>query len=715
MTTAALPKPLADYDEAYTAPLRTKLFDVASQYLSAAELETLERACAYAFDAHAGQDRKSGEPYITHPISVTTELALWHADIETLCAGLMHDVLEDTPIEYEQMAAQFGTVVADLVNGVSKLEKFKFSDKAQHQAESFRKLVMAMTQDVRVIIIKLADRLHNMRTLKGVKKAEKRRSTAEETLQIHAPIAHRLGLNQVYREMQDLAFEQIHPDRYRVLKNAMAKFREQYGDVIQHTVDTFQKGLAENGIEATISGREKHLYSIHEKMLRRKHRFKDILDMYSFRVVVGSKLECYTALGVLHMLYRPDLKRFKDHIAIPKSNSYQSLHTSLKDRKGLTLEVQIRTRDMHAVAEGGITAILEDSRNDSRRTQEWLQNILNLQEQSENAAEFLESVKTDLFQQEVYVYTPKGKIITLPRGSTPVDFAYYIHTDIGHHCIGAKVNKENVALRTPLRNGDQVEIFTSVYGRPSHAWLDFVKSARAKSALRQYLKHSDRNDAISLGKSLLDKTLESMLPEKDSAAREEICRRYAAASGRKADDLLYQIGTGEVTAMQAVQDMQDMLEGVDTAAPHKRISIDAGSGGSVRLGLCCRPVAGDRVRALMVKGEGITIHRECCGKLLNADPERQVDADWESFAPSEHGYNTALVVSCTDTHGLLAAMTAAISASGSNINAVETLAQVDDAGFITFGFNLRVRDLAQLEQVMADLSQIMQVRKVERV
>lgn len=707
MTTAALPKPRADYDEAYTAPVRAELFDVASQYLSAAELETLERACAYAFDAHAGQDRKSGEPYITHPISVTTELALWHADIETLCAGLMHDVLEDTPIEYEQMAAQFGTVVADLVNGVSKLEKFKFSDKAQHQAESFRKLVMAMTQDVRVIIIKLADRLHNMRTLKGVKKAEKRRSTAEETLQIHAPIAHRLGLNQVYREMQDLAFEQIHPDRYRVLKNAMAKFREQYGDVIQHTEDTFRNGLAENGIEAQIIGREKHLYSIHEKMLRRKHRFKDILDMYSFRVVVGSKLECYTALGVLHMLYRPDLKRFKDHIAIPKSNSYQSLHTSLKDRKGLTLEVQIRTRDMHAVAEGGITAILEDSRNDSRRTQEWLQNILNLQEQSENAAEFLESVKTDLFQQEVYLYTPKGKIITLPRGSTPVDFAYYIHTDIGHHCIGAKVNKENVALRTPLRNGDQVEIFTSVYGRPSHAWLDFVKSARAKSALRQYLKHSDRNDAISLGKSLLDKTLESMLPENE-AEKTSVRDRYTAA-GRKLDDLYYRIGNGELTPVQAFTELTDGTAG-QTAA----VSIDAGAGG-VRLGLCCLPVAGDRVRALMVKGEGVTIHREDCGVLLAADPERQWDAGWQDFVSDGRGYNTALVVSCRDRHGLLARLTAAISDAGNNINRVETLSQADDSGFITFRFDIRVKDLKQLEQTRRSLLQIDTVLKVRRV
>lgn len=672
-----IPDVSTDYDEQYTLPARSLLFNEAIKYLSQADLNLLEHACAFASDAHGTQQRKSGEPYITHPIAVTEELAKWRTDIETLCAGLMHDVLEDTGVTYDEMAAEFGTTITDLVNGVSKLDKFEYSDKTEHQAESFRKLVMAMTKDVRVIVIKLSDRLHNMRTLDGVNKVEKRRSTAQETLDIHAPIAHRLGLNYVYREMQDLAFRHIHPDRFRVLSGAMEKFRKEYVGVIEEVTDIFQKGLSEHGIHATIKGREKHLYSIHEKMQRRKARFRDVLDIYSFRVVVDKTLDCYTALGVLHMIYLPDLKRFKDHIAIPKSNSYQSLHTTLKGPHGLPLEVQIRTRDMDSVAENGITAIVEDSRNDMRRTKEWLQNILYMQELSADAKEFLENVKTDLYQNEVYVYTPEGKIIDLPRGATPVDFAYTIHTDIGNHCIAAEINRKPMPLRTQLKNGDQVKIITSAYGRPNITWLDFVVSGRARSAIRHAVKDSDYSHTVAVGKRMLDRVVSSMLPEYRGDAINKLYLRYEEASGSSIDDLLYHIGNGTLSAIDA---FSRVLLGTDKSASEANLQIDAGDGASI-------------------------FAEEQQSKVASND-----------LPVGMEGLTASVLVSSIDKTGLLAELTATVSRKGGNIAGVDTVHKWKNGTdkFIVFRFRLDVHDLGQLEQIILGFNQISLVRKVER-
>lgn len=690
------PAPTAAYDSLYTLPAREKLF-AAAHYLNEEERQLLEKACAVAFVAHSKQKRKSGEPYIVHPIAVTEELAKWNMDIETLCAGLLHDVLEDTEIPYGQMVEWFGRTITELVDGVSKLNKFDYSDKALHQAESFRKLVMAMTKDVRVILVKLSDRLHNMRTLYGVDKISKRRSTARETLEIHAPIANRLGFNSVYRELQDLAFEHLYPERFRTLQKAMQTFRDQYGEVIDTVVANFAKGLSENNIaNAEINGREKHLYSIYEKMKRRKVGFEQVFDVYSIRVLVDSNLDCYTALGVMHMLYRPDLKRFKDHIAIPKSNSYQSLHTTLKGPQGLPIEVQIRTRQMHSIAESGIASVL-DSANTLQRTKQWLEDILELQERSDgDATEFMSHVKGDLAAgNEVYVYTQAGEIITLPRGATALDFAYAIHSDLGHRCTSAEINKkEGQPLRTRLYNGDQVIINAVEKGgalQVKPQWLDWVVTGRARSAIRQYLKRRNRSQAAQLGKTLLEQAF---------AAAQQTAPDYD-------EEWCYRVGSGEISVQEAVRRLAEGVEWND--AP---VCVDAGAEGVV-LGVCCRPVAGDAVRAVRGSGDGFTIHRENCPRLLQAPSERQVDAEWRSR--SAQGYDVELRVLSADAHGLLAALTAAVSESGSNINALDTVSLVDDTGTMVFRFSVRVGSLADLQATEQALRRIVQVRSVERV
>lgn len=710
----SVPAPQAPYDP-LTAHERDLLFCAASVYLNHDELRELERACAFAFHAHGDQKRKNGIPYITHPIAVTAELAKWRMDLQTLCAGLMHDVLEDTPINNAEMALSFGDVITHMVDGVSKLDKLAYSDKDQHQAESFRKLILAMTKDVRVIVIKLADRLHNMRTLDGVSKIEKRRSTSRETLEIYAPIAHRLGLNHVYRELQDLAFAALHPNRFRVLQQAMTTFRNDHRDVINKVVRVFQERLTGANIEAQIWGREKNLHAIHQKMLQRKVKFEDVQDIYGFQVIVNSVPACYSALGVLHGIFKPHPGRVKDHIAIPKSNSYQSLHTTLTGPYGLPIEVQIRTREMHAVAEAGIAANRHAENNQIGGANQWLQNILDLQARSANAIEFLEHMKMDLYPNEVYVFTPKGKIITLPRGATPVDFAYTIHTDIGNTCVGVRVNKVTVPLRTELKNGDKVDIITQANAKPSPLWLNFVVSSRARSAIRQYIKDTDRTEAIKLGRHLLRRALESILPPHvniDSLNHlyiEQLTQRQ-----QDWDEVLYQLGLGQILPMSVAMEMAHLAV-EDDDVQLGTWKIDAGTLGRVHLCKCCYPVAGDAVRVLSVKGQGIVVHRDTCSVLMKAPTDLQMDADWETFSDYTGGYEAVLVVSSIDTHALLAAMTSAISNAGGNINAVDTLSQAGTEGFIEFRFRLNVRDLTQLQNIMNALQHIPEVRKVSRI
>ena len=715
------PAPAAAYDP-LTAEARTRLFQTVS-YLPADGLQRLEQACAYAFAAHDGQTRKSGEPYITHPIAVATELAKWHMDIQTLSAGLMHDVLEDTGTTKAEMAAEFGDTIADMVDGLSKLEKLKYDDQTEHQAESFRKLILAMTKDMRVIIVKLSDRLHNMRTL-GSMRPDKRRRISQETLEIYAPIANRIGLNPVYRELQDLAFQNIHPARYRTLQKAMHNFRRNRRDIVGRVLAAFAQRLVGANIEAQIKGREKNLYSIHQKMRNKHLRFEEVTDIYGFRVITDSIPACYAALGALHNLYQPKPGKFKDYIAIPKSNGYQSLHTTLTGPHGLPIEVQIRTREMNAVAENGIASHWAYKSGDDSPDQatlnanKWLQNILDLQARSANAVEFLEHVKVDLFPSEVYIFTPKGRILVLPEGATPIDFAYAVHTDVGNRAVAARINNAAVPLRTPLKTGDTVEIITSPAARPNAAWLNFAVSGRARSAIRSYIKNLNRQDAVHLGENLLQKALSGLLP-RDVLLSEELKEAYLADLTEKQtsfEDVLYSVGMGHIlpvsVAMHIAALAGEHLGGEIRLSPLK---ISGNETGRVQLGPCCNPIPGDTVRAVLIKDQGLIIHRENCPNLLKTDPDQQLDADWEAIAGQT--YHTSLLVASQDSHGLLAAMALAMSEQGADIEAVETPSQSQSGteGFIEFKFRIKTKDLAQLNNIIQALKDIPQVQRVTRV
>lgn len=715
------PQATAPYD-ALTAEARALLFRTAD-YLSGEDLIRLEKACAYAFHAHDGQTRKSGEPYITHPIAVTTELAKWRMDIQTLSAGLMHDVLEDTGIEKEQMAAEFGDTIAEMVDGLSKLEKLEYNNQAEHQAESFRKLILAMTKDVRVIIVKLSDRLHNMRTL-GSMRTDKRRRISQETLEIYAPIANRLGLNDVFRELQDLSFQNIHPNRYKTLQKAMTAFRRNRRDVIGKVLSAFSQRLVSANIEALIKGREKNLYSIYQKMHDKNLKFSEVMDIYGFRVIVNSIPACYAALGALHTLYKPKPGKIKDYIAIPKSNGYQSLHTTLTGPYGLPIEVQIRTREMDAVAEGGVASHWAYKSGDQApdqatiNTHSWLQNILDLQARSANAVEFLENVKVDLFPREVYIFTPKGKILVLPRGSTPIDFAYTVHTEIGDRTVAAKINNVMMPLRTALKTGDTVEIITSPHGRPSAAWLNFAVSSRARSAIRSYLKNMNRQDAINLGESLLQKALTGLLPE-NVLLSEDMKEAYLADLGNKQtsfEEVLYNVGMGNIlpvsVAMQIAELAGQYLGGEIKLGP---IKISGSETGRVHLGKCCNPIPGDQIRAVLIKDQGMIVHRDICPSLLKIDLEQQLDADWEAIGGAT--FHTAILVGSQDTHGLLAAMAQAMSEEGADIEAVETPShsQSGTEGFIEFKFRLKTSGTEQLNRIIHALHSIPQVRRISRL
>ncbi|WP_373754059.1 RelA/SpoT family protein [Neisseria weixii] len=714
------PLPTAPYD-ALTAEARELLFKTAS-YLSKKEQAQLEKAVAYAFHAHDGQTRKSGEPYITHPIAVATQLAVWHMDVQGLCAGVMHDVLEDTGVSKVEMAAEFGETIAEMVDGLSKLEKLKFEDHEEHQAESFRKLILAMTKDVRVIIIKLSDRLHNMRTL-GSMRPDKRRRIARETLDIYAQIANRIGLNNAYQELQDLSFQNLHPKRYETLQKAMDNSRKNRRDVVGKVLRAFSHRLVDANIEAKIKGREKNLYSIHQKMLQKKLRFADVMDIYAFRVIVNSVPACYAALGALHNLYKPKPGRFKDYIAIPKSNGYQSLHTTLVGPYGLPIEVQIRTHEMDAVAEGGVAGhwIYKSGENTIDQamlhTNQWLKSILDLQASSANAIEFLEHVKVDLFPNEVYILTPKGKILTLPKGSTPIDFAYAVHTDIGHKTVAARINNTMMPLRTKLKTGDSVEIITSEHAKPNPAWLNFAVSSRARSAIRQYIKTMNRHDAIVLGENLLQKALSSLLP-KDVLISDDLKEKYLNdLSDKKTsfEEVLYNVGMGNTQPVSVAMHIADLAgQHFGSEVKLSPIKVNGQETGRVHLAECCHPVAGDAVRALLVQGKGMIIHRDTCSVLLKSDPEQQLDADWDSL--NNQSYRLSLNIQSEDTHGLLAQMAQAISSSGADIESVNTPSsnRAGSEGFVEFGFIIKAKDLAQVNQIIHKLHAIPHVRKVIR-
>ncbi|MCI4186253.1 bifunctional GTP diphosphokinase/guanosine-3',5'-bis pyrophosphate 3'-pyrophosphohydrolase [Dickeya dianthicola] len=685
------------------------------RYLPEDQIKRLKQAYLVARDAHEGQTRSSGEPYITHPVAVACILAEMRLDYETLMAALLHDVIEDTPATYQDMEQLFGKSVAELVEGVSKLDKLKFRDKKEAQAENFRKMIMAMVQDIRVILIKLADRTHNMRTL-GSLRPDKRRRIARETLEIYSPLAHRLGIHHLKTELEELGFEALYPNRYRVIKEVVKAARGNRKEMIQKILAEIEGRLKEAGISCRVSGREKHLYSIYCKMHLKEQRFHSIMDIYAFRVIVREVDTCYRVLGQVHSLYKPRPGRVKDYIAIPKANGYQSLHTSLIGPHGVPVEVQIRTEDMDQMAEMGVAAHWAYKEGESSsttaqvRAQRWMQSLLELQQSAGSSFEFIESVKSDLFPDEIYVFTPEGRIVELPAGATPVDFAYAVHTDIGHACVGARVDRQPYPLSQALSSGQTIEIITAPGARPNAAWLNFVVSSKARAKIRQMLKNLKRDDSVSLGRRLLNHALGSgrKLPDIPEQNIQRELERMKLAS---LDDLLAEIGLGN--AMSVVVARNLLEERTETGATGiRKLPIKGADGVLITFAKCCRPIPGDPIIAHVSPGKGLVIHHESCRNIrgYQKEPEKFMAVEWDEVTEQE--FMTEIKVDMFNHQGALANLTAAISASNSNIQSINT--EERDGRVYSAFIRLTTRDRIHLANIMRKIRVMPDVIKVNR-
>jgi len=689
-------------------------------YLKKADVARLADAYRFSEAAHKGQKRQSGDPYISHPLAVAEILAGWHLDGQALMAALLHDVMEDTSVTKAEISDTFGKPVAELVDGLSKLDKIEFQSAEDAQAENFRKMLLAMARDVRVILIKLADRLHNMRTLDAVPPA-KRRRVARETMEIYAPIANRLGLNTLFHELQELAFSHLYPLRYRVLAKATKSARGNRREVVGKIEAAIKAKLAEAGVPATVFGREKHIFSIYRKMTEKHLSFSEVHDIYGFRVIVKDVPTCYLALGILHGLYKPVPGKFKDYIAIRKANGYQSLHTGLIGPYGVPVEAQIRTEQMHHLAEAGVashwmykddTASLSDLQ---KKTHQWLQSLLEIQDQSGNPHEFLEHVKVDLFPDEVYVFTPKGKILSLPRGATAVDFAYLVHTDVGNRCVAAKVNSELVPLRTELRNGDRVEIITASHAKPNPAWLQYVRTGKARANIRHFLKTMQYDESASLGERLLEQALKglgSSLAEIDEASWERVIRETV---GRTKQELLADIGLGKQLAAVVAR---RLLKRADSAPEAKgkgaQIVIRGTEGMAVQLATCCRPIPGDAIVGSMKKGQGLVVHNAECKQIERSrknEPEQWIDVEWDPAG--SRLYLTAVKIMVANQRGVLAKVASEIAESGSNIDSISM--DEDRSVYTNMLLVVEVSNRQHLARVMRALRRLPDVKKLARV
>lgn len=689
-------------------------------YLKPDDVALVEKAYQFSKSAHEGQFRKSGDPYISHPVAVAKLLAKWHLDAQALMAALLHDVVEDTPATKQEVGELFGKPVAELVDGVSKLDRIEFQTEAHAQAENFRKMLLAMARDVRVILIKLADRLHNMRTLDSMV-SEKRKRIAKETLEIYAPIANRLGLNSLYQELDDLSFRYLYPTRYRVLAKAVKTARGNRRALVDKVLEAIQAKLKEVGVEATVTGREKHLYSIYKKMQGKSLTFSEVYDIYGFRVIVKDVGGCYLALGALHGLYKPIPGKFKDYIAIPKGNGYQSLHTTLFGPYGTPLEVQIRTQDMHKIAEAGVASHWlyktgdESAKDAQQKTHQWLQSLLEIQSESGDAVEFLEHIKVDLFPDEVYVFTPKGQIMALPRGATAVDLAYAVHTDIGNRCIAVKINDALSPLRTELVNGDRVEIVTAPHAHPNPAWLNYVVTGKARAHIRHYLKNMHSQEAAALGERLLNQALRALKidPETvDNARWDEVVRE---ANAKSKEDILADIGLGKrlnLVVARSLIKSGDMPQG--EKKPLGSITIRGTEGLAVQFAQCCRPIPGDPILGVINKGKGLIIHTHDCPAIaqFRADPDKWVDVEWDPETKKVFDVNIKLVVA--NQRGVLAKVAAGIAKENANIENVH-MEEEDGSAYATMIFTLQIEDRDHLARVMRSLRQLPEVIRIARV
>ena len=689
-----------------------------ARYLKPPDIERIEEAYQFSGKAHEGQYRDSGEPYVSHPLAVAGILADWHLDPQALMAALLHDVMEDTKVSKAEISRRFGKPVAELVDGLSKLGKIEFQSQQDAQAENFRKMLLAMARDVRIILIKLADRLHNMRTLGAVPPA-KRRRIARETREIYAPIANRLGLNSLYQELQELAFSHLHPLRYRVLAKATKSARGNRRQVMGKILEAIKQRLPEAGIKAEVSGREKHLYSIYKKMLEKNLSFSQVLDIYGFRVVVEDGPACYLALGARHGLYKPVPGKFKDYIAIPKVNGYQALHTTLFGPFGTPVEIQIRTRDMHRVAEAGVASHWLYKNSDAglnevqHKTHSWLQSLLDIQSESGDAAEFLEHIKVDLFPDEVYVFTPKGKIMALPRGATAVDFAYAVHTHIGNRCVATKINYELVPLRSELKNGDRVEIITAAHANPNPAWLNYVKTGKARSHIRHFLKTMHYQESVDLGETLLNQALRALNAELAEISDEQWEKLLRDITAKSRPELLADIGLGKRLAAVVARRLlaaseQALAEG--NAGP---IVIRGSEGMAVQFAKCCRPIPGDTIIGSIKKGQGIVVHTHDCPTAAKSrtEPDKWLDVEW---APEPARlFDVGIHVTVVNQRGVLAKVAGAIAADGANIDNVSM--DEDRSAHTNMHFTLQVADRQHLARIKRGLRRIPEVVRIARV
>ncbi len=692
-------------------------------YLTQEEIEQVWDAYRYSDEAHKGQVRKSGEPYISHPVAVACILAKLHLDIPTLLAALLHDVVEDTGVASAELRERFGNQVADLVEGLTKLDKIELQTAVQAQAENVRKMLLAMSQDVRVILVKLADRLHNMQTLDVMKPAKQKR-ISHETLDIYAPIANRLGLNVIYQELEDLSFKYIYPNRYKVIERAIKTARGNRKEVISKILESIKTQLADAGIEADVEGREKHLYSIYRKMTGKTVKLSQVNDIYGFRVLVRDTASCYLALGSLHSLYKPIPGKFKDYIAIPKVNGYQSLHTTLFGPFGTPIEVQIRSIAMHNIAQAGVAAHWLYKTTDAhltklqQQTHQWLQRLVEIQTESDDSHEFLEHFKVDLFPDEVYVFTPKGNILALPRGSTAVDFAYAVHTDVGNCCVAVKINHELAPLRTEMQNGDHVEIITSALAKPNPAWLNYVVTGKARSHLRHYLKTIKVTESAHLGERMLNIALRALHVEPSEIKEEQWKKVMRDYDVKDKSEILADIGLGKrvslMVAHQLLASAHDDLHPSKAQKSFDKITIRGSEGMAVQFAQCCSPIPGDPILGFINKDRGLVIHTHDCTAIskFKLDPDKWLDVEWDADHKRLFRVNLRIVVE--NQRGMLAKIAAGISEADSNIDNVSAEAS-DGSQYSVINFTVQVHNRVHLAELIRNLRKIPEVVRINRV
>lgn len=694
---------------------------ITSTYLSDEQVDLIEQAYVVAREAHLPQKRSTGEPYIIHPVAVAEILADMRLDHKTIMAALLHDVIEDTDTTQDDLANLFGQTVAELVEGVSKLDKLKFRDRKEAQAENFRKMFMAMVQDIRVILIKLADRTHNMRTL-GALRPDKRRRIARETLEIFAPIANRLGIHNIKNELEELGLEAMYPMRYRILKESVKAARGNRKEVMNNIRLEIEGRLEDAGVPAQTNGREKLVFSIYNKMKNKKVQFHEVVDIYAFRIIVDDLDTCYRVLGQMHSLYKPKITRFKDYIAIPKANGYQSLHTSLVGPHGVPLEVQIRTKDMDLMADKGVAAHWSYKQGADKinttaqlRAQKWMQSLLELQQSAGSSFEFIESVKTDLFPDEIYVFTPKGRIIELPRGATPVDVAYSIHTDVGHTCVGARVNRQPHALSQRLKNGQTVEIITAPGARPNAAWLNFIVTGRARNRVRQQLKNMRTEDSIILGRRLLNHALNGLkVDDIDEANLQQVLEDTKCED---LDELLIEIGLGNVMSIVIARRLQGRVDELTDSSPtdeDKKMPIKGAEGMLVSFANCCHPIPGDPIVAHLSPGKGLVVHIETCRNIIGYqnEPDRYIPVEWDDHIDASQEFKTEIRIQVVNHQGVLAKLTNSVAAAGANIHNIVT--DEKDARVYNVDILITAKNRKHVADVMKKIRTLQDVLKISR-